>query len=185
MLSIKRDPHPRIRAKINTASKQFEGATDYPCLLILGSGGDSIPLPLFTMAAMLGDHTLSISMPTRDMGASGEMQITQLFGANGKMVNKSGNPMNTRISAIGLLRAIRPDETRSGFDEKVKELADHYLANGTYGENKDNYIKACIDLRKRLTDQRYKLDDFELHIDYVLNPLAAKPFPEKYLKKVT
>ncbi len=181
--SIHRDPHPRIREKINAASKQFEGAKDYPCILILGSGGDSVPLPLFVMAAMLGDHTLSIPRPTAMTPEAGELQIIQSFGENGKMVNKSGEPMNTRISAIGLLSAIRPDEKRSGFDSKVKELADVYLATGTLGENKDRYLKACLELRAELTSKGYKLDDFEIQVDYVLNPLAAKPFPRQFLQK--
>ena len=60
-LYIQRDPHPRIRERIREASQQFKEVRDYPCVLILGSGGDTMPLPLSVMAAMLGDHMLSIS----------------------------------------------------------------------------------------------------------------------------
>lgn len=148
MISIHRDPALRTRRQIHAVWRQFEACTAYPCILMLASGGDSLPDPLFVMAAMLGDFTISIPVPMAD---NGPMEITQSFGENGKMLAKDGSPMNRRISAIGLISSICPDNVYSGFTSKVDELANQFLSEDTDEEAVQKYLNACFNVKAQLT----------------------------------
>lgn len=175
ILSIHRDPALRTRRQIYGVWRQFEACADYPCMLVLASGGDWLPDPLFVIAAMLGDYTISMSV---SRSISDRAIITQSFGKNGKMVDKHGSPRHTRISAIGLLSAVCPDVVYSGFGDKVNDLAEQFLSEGTDKEATRLYSDACNDLKMKLTADGYDLESVVPQVEYVVNPLAAKPFPK-------
>lgn len=80
MISICRDPALRTRRHIHDVWGQFEACSDYLCILVLASGGDTLPDPISVMAAMLGDLTISVSTSMADDCL---MEFTQFFGGNG------------------------------------------------------------------------------------------------------
>ena len=180
MISICRNPALRTRRHIQGVWRQFEACSDYPCILVLASGGDTLPDAHSVMAAMLGDLTISVSTSMADDCL---MKFTQFFGENGKMIDKDGKPMNTRLSAIGLLSSTYPDQMYSGFTDKVKEHGDQFLAEDTGEAAMRAYVNDCLHLKAELTDAGYDLDSSVTQVAYVVNPLAAKAFPKASLAR--
>lgn len=175
------DPHDKIRKKIEAARKQFKECKDYPCLLILGSKGPPPPIPIFVMAAMLGDYKITFPVPglgTPDQ----EVEPKNIFSGRGKMVDDKGRVTNSTITAVGILEYIKPDSIISGYDEQLKRILDKYYDNESE-DWVDDYVKACEPITKRLTKQGFRLEQLAPHIQYVLNPLSNKPFPKSRFVK--
>jgi hypothetical protein len=174
MVSWNRDPSLRTRRAIRDVWPQFEECNDYPCILVLASGGDSLPDHLFVMAAMVGDFTISIPVPNAE---GSEEEMAQSFGENGVMIADDGSFRNTRISAVAVMRGIRPDQEYSGYIKQVKDLADLHLADGTDKAATRAYSRACKKLMAELTLKGYDLERTTVEIEYTINPFAAKLFP--------
>lgn len=169
------DPHTPIRNKISTAKKQFSACKEYPCIIILGKDGKYHPDPLFILAAMYGDLTLSIPI-------DGEGEISEQLGKNGSMVKPgTAESENTTITAIGVVGLICPDEKKSGYKKKLEELIKNYDINDE--KQSKEWLKQANKLTSSLEGQGYNLGLFETEIDYVINPHARHKFPKKDLSK--
>lgn len=168
-----RDPSKKTRKKINVAVAQFSDVETLPCVLLLAPGEDHSPMPESVFAAMVGDMVVEYDVDK----VADTLDMRFVYRGGRKMSPNT----NTRISAIGIMSYIKPGEYMSGYIQMIHKYADQYLINGKY--DKRGYSKACMKLKKRLTQDGHDLESFDIQIEYVLNPYAARLFPRYFLQK--
>lgn len=179
-VSTHRDPALRVRRRIHDVWRQFAACTGYPCVLVLAPAGDWPPDPIFVMAAMLGDYTVRVRVPHVP---NGHISMTHGFGEHGKMISDQGERAHTRISAIGLMSVVCPDAVYSGYNDKVAAIAAKYQFGDDDDEAVREFFTACHDLEVGLTAEGCDFQAVATQIEYVVNPLAAQPFPRGDLAK--
>lgn len=127
------DPHAGVRQKIDDAREKFREFKDYPCSLVLFTGGFALLQdPKVMFGAMHGDVGIEMQVDP-DAGGAVPGTAREVFGPGGRMTRPHWQtPQNTTINAVIALRRVKIGEKRfvhrylSRFDddELIHHLAD-------------------------------------------------------------